>query len=963
MINENALQILLRRIPAEAAIRSWLEDNYPRIKRCKNEYYIDKGIVIDDDVDSDIDIPYNAPISKSGPLCLYPKRQHFQSALQNEFNHYSVDEAEYVYQYAKQESRFKTMPTKNYGIFGLIANSVGDMLITDAHEECLCKYKSLLSFRELTHPIDPLIFIAAYLAKHDIDTGFERKVFSWSPTVRTDNTRLYHMLDHGMSENHFHIGGSSNAFMFSWICLMNHYSIERRKEFEEWGADDYPLASVYVDHTIKFDSSYVLIFKAFCIRYFLYQRLMGRWVVYPKKDDRRRCDDICTITQENTKWIAKIMAITDDDECDYLVRDIDTNLEALRALCASNNEDNFIPDYAMFGEPLPPLNDDDKNLYSSEAVRNYERRLYRPFSGEQRFLYFLFRAVYTDDKKIIPYLDLAYAYLLIYCRVRSELIQVNNRVGFGNFLKYQDRKEIFTGNWPQYDNMRSLIAQQVVLSNPQIVSFEGRVVPSKTPEAMIEKIRGLYALASESPFSRTSVEGEKLSKRIRHNAELKMHYVLHFTKSPQPISNSEMFEIMNPRDSKKRATVCEQSTAIIKAIEQNPVAMSKVTGIDAASNEIDCRPEVFAPSIRRIRQYRADSFDQTDTNIPLMRITYHAGEDFLDLSDGLRAIDEAVKFCEMSNGDRIGHALALGIDCEEWYSVKKNTITLRKQALLDNLTWLFGKMHQYNIYSRAAEDEIQRWFKKLFTEIYTNNIKMPNSILYSVDVTDYYSSLGLRGNDPMLYKINPDNNVENWNELNNTLRTAAEDEPWKMCRKAGLNYDPLSIVLYHYYHFNFDMKRDSDKIIAHDVPRCIVDAVSSVQEKMMYDISRRGICIECNPSSNFLIGTFKDYFKHPIFRFNNKYLYPVSDPRSAEKNPYIMASINTDDLGIFDTSLENEYALVACALEVRNEHCRETDIIPPDNIYTWLDNIRHNGVDQSFIKTSKERSFGSFSGS
>lgn len=935
MITENALQILLCRTPAESAIRSWLEDNGS-------------------------DTPIGVTISKKGPLYLYPHNHHFHSALQNEFNHYSVDESEYVFQYAVQESRFEKTSEKSYGIFGLIANSVDGMLTTDAHEECLCKYKSLLSFRELSHPIDPLIFIAAYLAKHDIDTGFKRNVFSWPSTLRTNNTRLNHMLDHGISENHFHIGGSSNAFMFSWLCLMNHYSSERRKEFIDQGADNYPLASVYVDHTIKFDSSYVLTFKAFCIRYFLYQRLMGRWAVYPEGEDGKPCDDI---ELSNKEWIAGIMKITDDDECGYLVRDVDASVEALRALCAPNNNDDFIPDYAMFGEPLPPLDDDDEKLYSSEAVRNYERRLYRPLSGEQRFLYFLFRAVYTNDESIMPYLDLAYAYLLIYCRIRGELIQVNNRVGFGNFLKYQDRKEIFTEKWPQYGNMRSIIAQQVVLSNPQVVSFEGRAAPSKTPEEMIEKIRWLYAQASESPFDRTSAAGEKLSERIRRNAEEKMHYVLHFTKSPQPISKSEEFEIMNPRDSKKRSTVGKQSTAIIKAIDQNPVVMSKVTGIDAASNEIDCRPEVFAPSIRRIRQYRTSSANEAGVNIPLMRITYHAGEDFLDPSDGLRAIDEAVRFCEMSNGDRLGHALALGIDCEEWYSVKKNTVMLRKQALLDDLAWLFGKMHQYNIHSRSAEDEIQRWFKKLFTEIYTNNIKTPNSILYSVDVTDYYSSLGLRGNDPMLYTINPDANYKNWEKLNDTLRAASEDEPWKMCRKAGLNYDPLSTVLYHYYHFNFEMKRDSDKIIAYDVPRCIVDAVSSVQEKMQYDISRRGICIECNPSSNFLIGTFKDYLKHPIFRFNNKYLYPASDPRSEERNPYIMASINTDDLGIFDTSLENEYALVACALEVRNERCRETDIIPPDNIYAWLDNIRHNGVDQSFIKASKQHSFGTPFGS
>ena len=58
-------------------------------------------------------------------------------------------------------------------------------------------------------------------------------------------------------------------------------------------------------------------------------------------------------------------------------------------------------------------------------------------------------------------------------------------------------------------------------------------------------------------------------------------------------------------------------------------------------------------------------------------------------------------------------------------------------------------------------------------------------------------------------------------------------------------------------------------------------------------------------------------------------------------------SINTDDQGVFSTSLENEYALMARALEsVRDEagepvYCR-------DDICEWLDRIRVMGNEQSF---------------
>lgn len=42
-------------------------------------------------------------------------------------------------------------------------------------------------------------------------------------------------------------------------------------------------------------------------------------------------------------------------------------------------------------------------------------------------------------------------------------------------------------------------------------------------------------------------------------------------------------------------------------------------------------------------------------------MTYHTGEDFLDIVDGLRAIDEALLFLQMEKGERLGHAMALGV--------------------------------------------------------------------------------------------------------------------------------------------------------------------------------------------------------------------------------------------------------------------------------------------------------------
>ena len=105
--------------------------------------------------------------------------------------------------------------------------------------------------------------------------------------------------------------------------------------------------------------------------------------------------------------------------------------------------------------------------------------------------------------------------------------------------------------------------------------------------------------------------------------------------------------------------------------------------------------------------------------IPQLRVTYHVGEDFLDVADGLRAIDEAINFLDMDCGDRLGHALALGIDVEEWYKSKNNYILLPQQDYLDNLVWIYNRLIQFNIQGMdALKDEIQKKYERYFYEMY-----------------------------------------------------------------------------------------------------------------------------------------------------------------------------------------------------------------------------------------------------
>ena len=130
------------------------------------------------------------------------------------------------------------------------------------------------------------------------------------------------------------------------------------------------------------------------------------------------------------------------------------------------------------------------------------------------------------------------------------------------------------------------------------------------------------------------------------------------------------------------------------------------------------------------------------------------------------------------------------------------------------------------------------------------------------------------------------------------------------------------------------------------IDRAYIRLMRDLQSAIGGELEHHGIMIECNPTSNFLIGTFSRYDAHPIFRFNSTGLVHP-DGTIPKPGHQLSVSINTDDLGVFDTSLEQEYAVLASALE-RAKDEDERPSYTPTSIYQYLDNVRCMGLEQSF---------------
>ncbi|TOM67905.1 hypothetical protein CGH71_23240, partial [Vibrio parahaemolyticus] len=112
-----------------------------------------------------------------------------------------------------------------------------------------------------------------------------------------------------------------------------------------------------------------------------------------------------------------------------------------------------------------------------------------------------------------------------------------------------------------------------------------------------------------------------------------------------------------------------------------------VRGLDVAGDENALSIEWFAPILRWLRRGFLPGLDNDKAHLGF-HLSVHAGEDYAHPATGLRKVDETVSFCEMREGDRLGHALALGIEPLDWMD-RQGQVLLPLDEHLDNLVWLW----------------------------------------------------------------------------------------------------------------------------------------------------------------------------------------------------------------------------------------------------------------------------------
>lgn len=371
---------------------------------------------------------------------------------------------------------------------------------------------------------------------------------------------------------------------------------------------------------------------------------------------------------------------------------------------------------------------------------------------------------------------------------------------------------------------------------------------------------------------------------------------------------------------------------------QMPLLGEYVVGIDAASEENKTEPWVFAPMYSAIRNRKITKPVLMDSKNQILKInnlgfTYHVGEEYRHLLSGFRHIDEVIKHFHYKAGDRLGHAIALGVDVKYWME-KNEVVLIPIQEHMENLLWLWGCMvHRgwgIEINSEALEGKILELAEMIYGQTDGLNVSM----LYGAYIEKF---------------------KRNYTDKLDRMKEYISDADIENCKEKGINhfckfYDinaPYGVMwtkdkVFCAYFCPVYYQRANRPIMV-NVSKEEFELLKKIQDYMVREVEQIGIYVETNPTSNLSIGEINSLYTPPILNMNSKGLIE----KNAEHHE-ILVTVNSDDPLVFNTNSENELAYIYHALGYQG--------YKKESVINWINKVRKMGMDSSFIKNEKKPS-------
>ena len=537
---------------------------------------------------------------------------------------------------------------------------------------------------------------------------------------------------------------------------------------------------------------------------------------------------------------------------------------------------------------------------------------FAPLIQEAALLYALLQAL-TLPQAPHDTLGLAlYFHQLVQRQVIALSVQQTDQVGFDQFQKIT-----YVGVRSNLERKYTERFRQLNRAPPYrtLTHLEGRFAPKDDLNKLLKLIEDIIAgyLAFRNCPSKTRrpltaalpgcVHGHCNCGAKVGRADAVLSLVAHFIKTKDKRRAPDQILFSSLRNS-----LIRQARTLAQALKW-PGVRDIMRGMDAASNELHAPPEVFGPTFRFLRTKGID------------RTTYHAGEDFVHLVSGIRATDEALSFLPLQEGDRIGHAIALGIDPKLWINWIGSRMAIECTEHLDNMVYAFTRLAGTPHAGEALR--LQEPIAKLAQILYGEEVQIATlEMAWKMRKLDMLLIFQIERQGADLATI-----------ARRLAGHAAGD-----ARRKELEMIAESVER-HPHAYKIMRKRhrlSSEKLAALediDTDWISAPALTFLQADMLKRLADGRVAIETLPSSNVRISFYRHYREHHLFRWLGLSGEPF------EVMPDVC--VGSDDTGIFATNLQNEYALLFETL------CRDFRLTPRDAT-AKLEQLNRNGFAHRF---------------
>ncbi len=465
------------------------------------------------------------------------------------------------------------------------------------------------------------------------------------------------------------------------------------------------------------------------------------------------------------------------------------------------------------------------------------------------------------EKAASPSIDLEYERLFLqYLRVKVAvfrlLVHPPGELGLEKFLDHFLQIKVYA---PEADQLRPRKPQEPGLD---VRAVEYRVAP----DAWLNVITRRDADKATGPLQDEEVESA---------------WLIHFKRK-----NHDGKRL--PRFGPEVRVLDGEARQIVRALRQRPRLLRQLRGIDVCGVEQDQPLWVSAQTLVRLRKDSQEiAGGRPKLGLEPLRLTLHAGEDFKWLTSGLRAIAEPFLWNLIERGDRIGHGIAVTLDPSKWWKRRRGkVISVRRLDRLLDLAFLAE-------YVAKPSPPQREWL--------CNEIEEALKGLHLLSLSSH------SGRTEGIDLLGEAKNF--WRELGGPLTRHLMSSPdWSLAAER-----PHEEWIYRLlWRRSVQTQADDNvrlKVEEPDSPE--LSLLLEARKRLIHQLARWQVCIECNPSSNFIVAGFDDMEARAFLQKR-----PTGQAGFGEET--LTWTISTDDPITFSTTLADEYAYTWAGLVFRD---------------------------------------------